>query len=199
MSTNSSDYNLDMKKSKKMNFKTLCESCREHPCCTSCESPFLLDSDIKKIEKFGPAKNFFEEVKINGKSVNILKKKSNTNECLFWDKKKQQCSIYSQRPFDCKLFPFDIRLIDGEYHWVVFSCNPESDWSWSEDYLNEIENSPQFIELLDKLSEYSSFMVTTFGNEQPNFTILRKVRYTKIIHSNRSRQKKLSTLFGRNS
>lgn len=45
---------------------------------------------------------------------------------MFFDRSSGHCKIHAFRPVDCRLFPLDIRKIDGAYHWVQHNyphCN----------------------------------------------------------------------------
>lgn len=63
-----------------------------------------------------------------------LLKKSNSN-CIFLMNNK--CQIYNRRPFNCKMFPFDIKKIDNKFYWIVwdFCYVPNS----IEKYLKKLE------------------------------------------------------------
>ena len=130
-----------------------------------------------------PDEEFLTDVTIKGKKVKTIKKKIDGKTCTFWDEDDNQCSIYHHRPFDCRLYPFDIYLINGEYHWIVYSCNPESDWEWSESHLQELENDPSFDEIMENIDTYSdlAWTKTLKDAQKPKFTILRKVRRPKLF------------------
>ena len=52
--------------------------------------------------------------------------------CLFY--KGGKCEIYAIRPFDCKIFPFDIARLDGLFYWIVYTslCPSESGFEYDE-------------------------------------------------------------------
>lgn len=96
-------------------------------CCCNCETidmPILLPFEAKNISS------------ITKKSIDTFAKKMTNNlyqmkrvnddplrECIFFQNNK--CSIYSNRPVDCRMFPFDFKEIEGEY-WVIYynkACN----------------------------------------------------------------------------
>jgi Fe-S-cluster containining protein len=57
---------------------------------------------------------------------NFLSLKAYKGKCYFYD--SGRCSIYEDRPLDCRLFPFDIvQAEDGNFYWIVYNefC-PES-------------------------------------------------------------------------
>lgn len=39
--------------------------------------------------------------------------------CFFYE--GGRCGIYNARPFDCRIFPFDIREIEGQLNWIVYT------------------------------------------------------------------------------
>ena len=53
-------------------------------------------------------------VKINDEAFNIL---SINGVCPFYNK---GCTIYDIRPSDCRLFPYDLKEIDGEYYLIQY-------------------------------------------------------------------------------
>ena len=44
---------------------------------------------------------------------------TNLNGCHFYD--GQRCTIYNERPIDCRLFPFDIAFLEGEYKLIYYT------------------------------------------------------------------------------
>jgi len=161
-------------------FNKLCDSCNHQGCCTSFASPLLFSHDLKDLKNIGKdGKEFVKEIKINGRNVKTLKKKDNSSICVFWNESKGMCSIYKNRPFDCRAYPFDIYFIDGKCHWIVYSCNPESEWRWTEKYLQMLENDKQFKEVMENIDVYSDLTQINKleKSKQYPFTVLREVRY----------------------
>lgn len=158
--------------------KELCNSCEHISCCTGFDAPFLFKNDIQKLEKTGVSKeNFIEEVKVSDFLVKSLKKKEKSTNCIFWDEDTKNCSVYDNRPFDCKMFPFDIMKIDGEYRWILFTCNTKSDWKWSEEYLDELEKDPSFVEIMKNIEIFHHTLETEFSKDHPlSYVVLRKIR-----------------------
>ena len=155
----------------------LCNSCTHKQCCTGFASPLVFEKDFENLKKIH--KSQYVQIKtINGKSVRIIekkKKKQLTNDnngnnnssdaCVFWNEEDSCCSIYEHRPFDCKIFPFDIYKIDGKYMWIMYGCNDNSSninegnihsiWKWTENILQELEQDPQFKDILKNIEMYS--------------------------------------------
>ncbi len=155
----------------------LCDSCTSNSCCKGFAGANVMQTEYEKIKKNIRNINFTKTISFNGVPTLVIKKKENSNECLFWDSEKERCSIYENRPFDCRLFPFDIHEIDGRYMWVINSCNPDSNWSWTESILESFENDPLFPELVKSLNSYSYPESTK--NNLYEIKILRPVKYTK--------------------
>lgn len=77
-----------------------CEHCKINKKCCKIVSPVIFGFERSKFKNF----IFFDNFK--GKKIPLLKKKNKSNECIFL--KNNLCSIYEKRPFNCKMFPFDI-------------------------------------------------------------------------------------------
>lgn len=84
------------------------------------------------------------------------------------------CDIHSIRPTDCRLFPFDILKINGEFFWVIWEIDCSiveyNDFDLCLKRLEE-EIIPYFKEYLD---EYSKFRVNEFIKRY-NYKIIRRV------------------------
>lgn len=163
-------------------FEKLCISCKHQGCCTNSAVPLVFSHDFEDLKAIGKhSDEFLKEVNVYGKKVKAIRKKENSNICMFWDEAKKMCSIYKNRPFDCRAYPFDIHLVDGKYHWIVYSCNPQSGWEWSEDYLKMLENDKQFEEVMEQIEIFAGHtrMILPQESDKTPFTILREVRYKK--------------------
>lgn len=163
-------------------FEKLCISCKHQGCCTNSAVPLVFSHDFEDLKAIGKhSDEFLKEVNVYGKKVKAIRKKENSNICMFWDEAKKMCSIYKNRPFDCRAYPFDIHLVDGKYHWIVYSCNPQSGWGWSEDYLEMLENDKQFEEVMEQIEIFAGHtrMILPQESDKTPFTILREVRYKK--------------------
>jgi Fe-S-cluster containining protein len=131
---------------------------------------------LKSIGKSG--EEYLQEVTIKDKKAIAVKKKNNSNVCVFWDENKKMCSIYENRPFDCRAYPFDMRLIDGKYYWIVYSCNPDSGWQWSENYLQGLEKDMELNEIFNNIETFANNteLVLPRESQKTSYTILREVR-----------------------
>ena len=89
------------------------------------------------------------------------------------------CSIYENRPFDCRAYPCDICLIDGKYYWIVYSCNSDSDWQWSENYLQALEKDMELNKIFNDIETFANNteLILPHESEKTPYTILREVKY----------------------
>lgn len=163
-----------------MLFETLCGRCDHKNCCTDSAVPLVFGKDLEKIKNNNlNYMKYLKTVKISGENVFAIKKKDNLSECVFWDESVGGCTIYDFRPIDCRLYPFDILLMEKSYHWIVYSCNKNSDWAWSENYLQTLEVDEGFDDLMnniDLFSEHTKMVLPTESEKTP-FTVLRKVNW----------------------
>jgi hypothetical protein len=163
-------------------FRDLCDSCNHQGCCTNSAVPLVFSNDYENLKLIGKAnKKFVKEIDINGKKIKAIKKKKNSHICIFWDETKNNCSIYENRPFDCKAYPFDIYYMDGKYRWIVYSCNPDSKWEWSEEFLQMLENDkgfPAIIQDMDIFARHTKMVLPKESKKTP-FVVLREVRIKK--------------------
>lgn len=163
-----------------MSYDGLCSTCESKPCCKSFAAPLVFSKDLIKLKSIGKDSNYFlDEIIIKGKNVKRIKKKSDSRTCVFFDEKNKRCSIYQERPLDCKFFPFDIYLINDQYHWIVYSCNPDSNWKWTETHLEMFENDPQFNEIMENIETFSDLteINSLETDARPRHAILRKVKW----------------------
>lgn len=101
---------------------SFCNSCvGKFDCCCNCESidmPILLPFEVKKIAVYSRKKIEDFAIKLTSNLYQMRRVDDNEKKgCIFFQ--NNQCSIYNERPLDCRLFPFDFREIDGEY-WLVY-------------------------------------------------------------------------------
>ena len=162
--------------------KSLCSNCKKASCCDSIDSPPVFASDLKKLIKIKKANGrYLQTVTIGGRTLfTTIKKKKNSSECIFFNRKNKSCKIYNDRPFDCQIYPFDVTFIDGEPWWIVYSCNPISNWKWTEDHLKKIERYPQFREMVEKLDEYHHYVENALDDRSMQEIPIRKVNFDNL-------------------
>jgi len=173
---------IESQNKKSHSLKKLCETCTHSNCCTEFIESFVFPTDIKNLSYLDmPKEQYLNDVTINRKKFTILRNKKNSSECIFWDSKKG-CTVYNNKPFDCVMFPFDLYPIDGIWHWVVYSCNPESNWSWAESHLEKLENDPRFLEVMEEMDCYADTSRISDHKSDPQykFTTLRKVKFPSL-------------------
>lgn len=162
----------------KPDFSKLCDSCTHQSCCTNSAVPLVFESDFKRLESIGKADNRFLHIRdVKGTKIKAINKKKNSTQCIFWDEKEKNCSIYEHRPFDCRTYPFDIILIDNKYHWIVYSCNPESNWKWTESYLEMFEKDDSFKEIKKNLKIFAdnTELILPVEEKKTPYVVLREV------------------------
>jgi Fe-S-cluster containining protein len=84
------------------------------------ESPFLLQREADAISTAkGIAKEKFINAELKPDGVESLSIKPNNGKCFFYE--DGTCSVYQNRPLDCRLFPFDmIQDASGNLYWIVY-------------------------------------------------------------------------------
>lgn len=96
-----------------------CSVCRKKKnCCSSfnkIDRPILSETEMKNISVLHGSDNF---VKTHNGTYQI---KTTGGVCNYFVDGK--CSIYNIRPYDCRLFPYDIKKIDGEYFLVLYKLD----------------------------------------------------------------------------
>ena len=113
-----------------------CKKCSAIDCCGvvkeggEVEPPYLTQYDIAQIEFFtGLKKEQFANVKRNPvtKKPLYLLRTNQDSGCIFFNADEGKCRIYSLRPIDCRLFPFDVEIVGNEYYWAFFKYKKCSD------------------------------------------------------------------------
>lgn len=101
---------------------SFCNSCvGKFDCCCNCnkiDMPIVLPAEAKKIESVSrkPINDFAKKLTSN---LYQMKRMDDSEEkgCVFFI--NNSCTIYENRPIDCRLFPFDFKEIEGEY-WLIY-------------------------------------------------------------------------------
>lgn len=141
-----------------------CKKCSGLTCCGIVseggiiEPPYLTKHDVGQIEKFaGLKKEEFTVERQNPVTGNIvLLMKTVENEgCIFFNRNKGKCEIYSFRPIDCRLFPLDCRVFpsnanksETNYYWALYKfkrCNLSK-----KDISSLLEYKEKVINILEK-------------------------------------------------
>ena len=84
----------------------------------------------------------------------------NTNApvCPYLDK-NNLCGVHTLRPFDCRLFPFDLIKEGGKFYWVIWELNCpiiKNERHQFEEYLLEHETKliPRFKNFLEEFNDW---------------------------------------------
>lgn len=156
-------------------WKGLCDKCQTSTCCINFLTPLITIKELKSIRDFSGFSDISQVKKINNLEMHYLKTKPNTRECLFLGSDKK-CTIYEGRPFECRIFPFDIYKIDGNLTWVVYTCNSELDWTWSEEILVKFEKDLLTSDIIKHLNAFMDLeRIQDDAGETYDYKILRKV------------------------
>lgn len=118
------------------NFCTDCYKQKEVCCCASekIDMPLFLDSEVNAIRSGLPKKKNsirycskalaepFEQCHV--RQIDRVQKNDShgqleSSRCYFFDFALKQCKIYENRPIDCRLFPFDIRLSKNKSEYLI--------------------------------------------------------------------------------
>lgn len=103
-----------------------CEDCVKinRKCCCANEDvdmPILMPFEVENISK---KEKISQQTFCEQGSQNLYKMKRQRIDdqlegCYFYDGHK--CTIYDNRPIDCRLFPFDVAFIDGKYQLIYYT------------------------------------------------------------------------------
>ncbi len=77
-------------------------ACKSHHCVSCCNGTemFLLEADVQTIVSLGFKESSFS---VESDGFKMLRNNSNNGRCIFHDGKR--CTIYSNRPAGCRLYP----------------------------------------------------------------------------------------------
>jgi Fe-S-cluster containining protein len=121
-------------------------------CCAETEM-LLAIKDIRRLEKKGFSLNHFTEFDKQGYAV----LKNRNGYCVFYDLKRHQCSVYSDRPSGCRVYP----VIFDEEKGVVFDdiCDSCKSISLKEKRVNG-KKVVKLLEKIDAEAEKRRFQVS---------------------------------------
>lgn len=102
---------------------SICRSCIHKACCTSIQADGLIEravatsDEISSIERStGKLRSEFSVPHGNGK-LRFLSVNASVG-CAFLGPDKT-CTIYKHRPFDCRIFPFDLKFFGDVLWWIT--------------------------------------------------------------------------------
>jgi Fe-S-cluster containining protein len=120
---------------KNFDFLKTCKSCQNW-CCKN-ENPFASSKELAKL-----------------KIDKITTKKDGT--CQFLGP-SGKCSEYKKRPFECRIFPFDIIEIKGKLYWVLWKNCPAYPSLKPDESVTEFETGPLKNHDFEYIKEYVDF------------------------------------------
>lgn len=105
-------------------FCTQCHKEQKVCCCASEEvdMPILLKNESAKLRERTQKLAVFSK-QIGKSHIRQVRKKTTNNveHCYFYDQDSRECKIYRNRPTDCRLFPFDIKLKKNtDEYWIGY-------------------------------------------------------------------------------
>ncbi len=99
----------------------ICGSCATSGCCRV-DPAFLTEVDIARLkEATGREESSFVRTEVvDGATAKFLRFKGDGSSCVFFDDRLSRCTVYADRPTDCRAFPFDLDLEDGRLYWIKY-------------------------------------------------------------------------------
>lgn len=94
-----------------------CSKCKlkVNCCCDfgTIDAPVISEIEREKLKEIYSINDFCTNCGERIYSLNL-----NGDKCIFYN---NGCTIYNNRPLDCRLFPFDLKKIDGRYYLVLYN------------------------------------------------------------------------------
>ena len=147
----------EIKNIEEFDFKDYCRECGW--CCHG-ESPFVSEDELKEV-------NCESSREDEGKP------------CIFLA--NGLCSKYDKRPFDCRIFPLDIKKIDGKIMWILWeNCPliPHINIDKFMTYLEtELSKKYSFKHILNHISHDNSNLPDKYAKIK--FRVLREVSWVR--------------------
>lgn len=101
--------------------KTVCmENCSSRWCCSVeyFPPPPLCLHEVTRIEQSVGHSGFYERI-----GSQYILKVQKSGYCFFFDEQKKICTIYNNRPSDCRIFPFDsFAPNEKKGVWLIWDC-----------------------------------------------------------------------------
>lgn len=142
---------------------SMCENCKFDRKCCKMVPPMIFEFEKSKFV----GNIFFENFRNN--RVPLLKK--DKTGCIFLE--NNRCQIYKNRPFNCRLFPFDIRKVGSMLYWVLldFCYIPNN----TEQQLTEFEK------ILSKSSEDELYLYIDYTTKSSCFRDMKYQTLREIV------------------
>jgi uncharacterized protein len=117
-------------------------------CCTETEM-LLCREDIKRLQKKGYNKKYF----LRYDKAGYAKLRNRNGYCIFYDLNKHQCSVYTDKPLGCNVYPV---ILDIETGIIVDDiCNAKNTITDEE----KAEKGKIVLKLLDKIDSENKRIV----------------------------------------
>lgn len=152
-----------------------CSSCASE-CCTTATWDYA-PTPLSKQE----AERLAERVDITDKLIEYdgypaLKVRDN-GYCVFVDEQHMNCTIYSLRPFDCRIFPIDWYLDSrGNAWWVLWDCPLAERMSEQQIEAQLVELEANEADYLREMRHYGNQQVNSQLEAEDGLRVLRRIR-----------------------
>lgn len=159
-----------------------CATCPSNNCCVKTQTlghvdpPFVFDREAKVIAAALSANHeIFSDGCTSRFGEQVLHLKASNNSCIFY--KDGMCKIYRHRPFDCRIFPFDIiQYPDGRLFWIVFVelCPVKVEY---EKYFDSTKRMLKEINLSrEEATNFAQYAAETMGKHK--YEVLEEVHFS---------------------
>ncbi|MGV8141712.1 MAG: hypothetical protein ACP5NW_04710 [Candidatus Woesearchaeota archaeon] len=149
--------------------------------CTSCNTDCCHNTNkfISEYECIKPeAKDFYNPVRsnISDNNSNIIPENASDPQLSQNTSKPQD-----NRPLECRLFPFDVKDIDGKIYWVKWNtchATPKLDY---EKFMNFFERKFSREMSFDNIKRYAEHqkISDTKGHPEKEYSIIREINWPK--------------------
>jgi Fe-S-cluster containining protein len=112
------------------------------------------------------------------KELNIDKIGQNPdNSCIFLSENK--CVVYSKRPFECRMYPFDICKIEEKYIWILWDACPATKVANLEENFDNFEKNLLNNYSKEFIQDYVRYHEKTKNKKYDNikFKIIKEVNF----------------------
>ena len=158
----------------------ICSSICGSKCCRS-TPPALTSIDFERITKITEKENWYTKLNEEKKNIFVISKNEKSDDCFFLST-DGLCSIYENRPLDCKLFPFFLKIkkiddLNYNLKWLVWYC-PLTEAIGTE---NLQTRSKSLIESIlshnpEEIFEYQEAMYLSKGYKRKHFLVEERLK-----------------------
>jgi Fe-S-cluster containining protein len=85
-----------------------------------------------------------ENLYLSEKEKDVYGERSESTNCHHL-KGDGKCDIHNERPMECRIYPFDLKKIDGKIKWLVWESCPATTAMKHDFYMQEIQKYEQTI------------------------------------------------------